>query len=402
MATGLDAVAVFVSVVEAGSFTKAALATGVPRSTVSARVAELEARLGVALLRRTTRRLQLTEAGRDYFDSVRQSLQQIAAAELALKSNQSEARGRLRIAAATNMGEGVIGDAIADFLAAYPHIEIELELGQRRVELIAEQYDLAIRLGELEETSSLVARRIGTIARQLMASPVYAADRAISHPRDINPREIIGFAGEQAIELLHEGGERYLLECRGRLQVNRMTAIRHTPSIKHDGQRRLRVGAGRQFPRDCRLADGRCPGPPAQPGRRGSRVSAILLFVYGLSLVGAGMFKADPGAGFPPGTPDAVTISAQGLMHLGFGGVGFLALIAAALIQAGVHFRSGDSGWGWFSAITGVGFFGAFVGIASGPGSPATVLGFYAAVILAFVWLSATFARVARSVGKGT
>jgi len=67
-----------------------------------------------------------------------------------------------------------------------------------------------------------------------------------------------------------------------------------------------------------------------------------------------------------------------------------------------VHFRSGDSGWGWFSAITGVGFFGAFVGIASGPGSPATVLGFYAAVILAFVWLSATFARVARSVGKGT
>jgi len=227
MATGLDAVAVFVSVVEAGSFTKAALATGVPRSTVSARVAELEARLGVALLRRTTRRLQLTEAGRDYFDSVRQSLQQIAAAELALKSNQSEARGRLRIAAATNMGEGVIGDAIADFLAAYPHIEIELELGQRRVELIAEQYDLAIRLGELEETSSLVARRIGTIARQLMASPVYAADRAISHPRDINPREIIGFAGEQAIELLHEGGERYLLECRGRLQVNRMTAIRH-------------------------------------------------------------------------------------------------------------------------------------------------------------------------------
>jgi hypothetical membrane protein len=134
---------------------------------------------------------------------------------------------------------------------------------------------------------------------------------------------------------------------------------------------------------------------------RGHRISAVLLFLYGLSLVGAGMFKADPGAGFPPGTPDAVTISAQGLMHFGFGGIGFLAFIAAALIQAGVHFKSGDPAWGWFSALTGVGFFGAFLGIASGPGSPTTVLAFYAAIVLAFVWLSATFARVTRSIRQG-
>ena len=128
---------------------------------------------------------------------------------------------------------------------------------------------------------------------------------------------------------------------------------------------------------------------------RGLRASAILIFIYGLSLVGAAVFKADPGAGFPPGAPEVVTeISFSGLMHFATGGVGFLALIAGAITRAVVHFRSKEAGWGWFALVTGVFFFAAFAGIASGAGNRVTVLGFYAAVILAFIWLTMMFNRV--------
>lgn len=131
---------------------------------------------------------------------------------------------------------------------------------------------------------------------------------------------------------------------------------------------------------------------------RGLRVSAILIFIYGLSLVGAALFKADPGAGFPLGAPEVVTeISFSGLMHFATGGVGFLALIAGAITRAVVHFRRGEAGWGWFALVTGVFFFAAFVGVASGAGNSVTVLGFYAAVVLAFVWLTMMFDRVRRA-----
>lgn len=127
---------------------------------------------------------------------------------------------------------------------------------------------------------------------------------------------------------------------------------------------------------------------------RGLRGSAVLIFIYGLSLVGAGLFKADPGAGFPPGAPEVVTeISFAGLMHFATGGVGFLALIAGAITRAVVYFRRHEGGRAWFALVTGVFFFAAFVGIASGAGNPVTVLGFYAAVILAFAWLTLEFNR---------
>lgn len=131
---------------------------------------------------------------------------------------------------------------------------------------------------------------------------------------------------------------------------------------------------------------------------RRRRISAVLIFVYGLSLVGAGLFKADPGAGFPPGTPETVTISTLGLMHFAFGGVGFLAFIVAALTRATYHFKAGERGWGWFATVTGIGFLAAFVGIASGAGNSVTVLGFYAAVVLAFVWLSMMFLHAERHI----
>lgn len=223
----LDAAEIFVSVAEAGSFTAAAKRLGMPKSTVSLRVAQLEARLGVTLIKRTTRRLQLTGEGQRYFETVKQSLADIGAMEALLRDWQAEPAGLLRIAGATNMGEGVIGDIIADFVLAFPRISVELILGQRRIDLYAENIDLALRLGALDDSASLVARHIGDVSRVLMASRDYLERQRFSHPRDIPAAEVIGFSGEPEVVLHHVSGMTHMLDSRGRLRANRMTAIRH-------------------------------------------------------------------------------------------------------------------------------------------------------------------------------
>jgi hypothetical protein len=120
----------------------------------------------------------------------------------------------------------------------------------------------------------------------------------------------------------------------------------------------------------------------------------ILVGVYGLSLIGAAIFKADPGLGFPPGTPDSgMTMSTSGLMHFASGGVGFLALIIACFVFAR-RFASQKQGvWAAYSVFTGVAFFAAFFGIASGSGNSLTILGFWVGLVLVWVWLSVLCAR---------
>ncbi|GAB3407702.1 DUF998 domain-containing protein [Flindersiella endophytica] len=123
---------------------------------------------------------------------------------------------------------------------------------------------------------------------------------------------------------------------------------------------------------------------------RGSRWAPRLLGVYGVSLIGAGAFRADPAAGFPAGTPaDANAVSWHGMLHLAVGAVGFLCLIAACFVLATRFARERSRGWATYSAVTGVIFFGGFVGIASGQGNPATVVTFVVAVLVAWSWVSA-------------
>jgi hypothetical protein len=130
-------------------------------------------------------------------------------------------------------------------------------------------------------------------------------------------------------------------------------------------------------------------------GTRGGTWGALLLAVYGLSLVAAGFFVADPAQGFPPGTPaEANAVSWHGLLHFISGGAGFLALIAAAFVFARRFAAAGERLWAGFSALTGLFFFAAFFGIASGSGSRALNVVFGLAVVLAWAWLSALHARV--------
>jgi hypothetical protein len=121
----------------------------------------------------------------------------------------------------------------------------------------------------------------------------------------------------------------------------------------------------------------------------------LLIGVYGLGLIGAGIFKADPAMGFPVGTPaDAMTISAHGLLHFITGGVGFLALIAACFVFARRFATLYQRGWAAYSAITGLVFFAGFLGIASGSGNSLTVLGLWVGVVLAWTWISVMTRRL--------
>jgi hypothetical protein len=125
----------------------------------------------------------------------------------------------------------------------------------------------------------------------------------------------------------------------------------------------------------------------------------LLLGLYGLGLVGAGIFTADPALGFPPGTPaDARSVSWHGLLHLVCGGIGFLGLIAACFVLARRFAGLRDRRWALASAVTGVVFLAGFAGIASGSGSGWTILGFWIAVVVAWTWLTALSVRLAREV----
>ena len=130
------------------------------------------------------------------------------------------------------------------------------------------------------------------------------------------------------------------------------------------------------------------------PGRA-STWGPILLALYGVGLIGAGVFPADPGRGFPPGTPETgLAMSTAGVLHFVFGGIGFYALIAACFVFARRFFGLRQRGWAIYSVVSGVGFFVAFAAIASGATSPSVMLGFYAAVVWIWGWHSALSGRV--------
>jgi hypothetical protein len=122
---------------------------------------------------------------------------------------------------------------------------------------------------------------------------------------------------------------------------------------------------------------------------RGKTWGTLLIGLYGLSLIGAGIFKADPAMGFPIGTPEgATTMSTHGMLHFMTGGIGFLALIAACFVFARRFASLGEKAWSAYSIVTGIVFFASFVGIASGSGNPWTILGFWIGLIFAWAWIS--------------
>ena len=165
---------VFAAVVEARSFTGAAARLGVAKSVVSRRMADLEARLGVSLFHRTTRRLSVTESGAAFHERTVRILADVAEAQDSLRSLQGELVGKFRVGAPMSFGTLHLAAAIAEFLGSHPGLEIELDLNDRRVELVSEGFDLAIRIGNLPD-STLIARKLAPCRQMACASPDYLA-----------------------------------------------------------------------------------------------------------------------------------------------------------------------------------------------------------------------------------
>src|SRR5262245_38392162 len=167
-AMDLNEIVVFARVVQAGSFVAAAAQLGMPKSTVSRKVSELEARLDARLLQRTTRKLSLTDVGRTYFDYGVRIVNELEAAEAAVGSLQEQPRGLLRVTAGVN--NAWLGDIIVEFMKRYPDVQVELLCTGRSVDLVEERFDVGIRAGVLAD-SSLIARSLGVATWFLVATP---------------------------------------------------------------------------------------------------------------------------------------------------------------------------------------------------------------------------------------
>lgn len=167
-----DAMSVFAAIADAGSLSAAGRRLGVPLATVSRKLADLESHLGTRLITRSTRRLELTDAGRDYLEACRQILEQVDEAERAASGAYAKVRGRLVVAAPIVFGRMHIVPVAATFLGLHPEVDIQLRLGDRNVNLIEEHIDVALRIGTLPD-SSLVATSVGEVRRVVCASPDY-------------------------------------------------------------------------------------------------------------------------------------------------------------------------------------------------------------------------------------
>jgi DNA-binding transcriptional LysR family regulator len=183
------------SVVEAGSLSAASRRLGVPLATVSRRVSELEAHLGTRLLNRSTRRLSLTDAGDSYIAACRRILDEVEEAERAASGEYRAPKGNLAITTPVVFGRLHVLPIVLEFLKVYPEIDVRMVLVDRVVDLLEDHVDLAVRIGELPD-SSLVARRVGEIRRVVCGSPRYMDERGVPRrPQDLASHDCITFEG---------------------------------------------------------------------------------------------------------------------------------------------------------------------------------------------------------------
>ncbi len=189
---GLDNLAVFVEVVDAGGFTAAARVLGVRKSSVSRRVNQLEERLGVQLLHRTTRQLRLTDAGVAYYRRCADALAEVRDAERELSATRDEPHGTLRITTTESIAELVLSPIVAGFLRRYPRVELVVNTSKQPLDLISEGFDLAIRVGAPPDSTTLKSRPLG------LARPCYCASidylrqaPALRRPEDLGEHDCV-------------------------------------------------------------------------------------------------------------------------------------------------------------------------------------------------------------------
>lgn len=218
----------FVRVIEAGSFSAAARLLHVGQPAVSKTVAQLEQQLGVRLLLRSTHGLTPTEAGRSYYERARRALEEAEEAELAARGAGSALTGRLRICAAVTFARLHVIPRLPRFLHQHPALEVDIVLDDRNIDLIEQGIDLALRMGQLADTS-LTARKIGEGARRVIATPAYFASAGTpTVPGDLATHQVVihelGQNGHNFT--FHKDGHSATVTVQGRLRTNAAEGVR--------------------------------------------------------------------------------------------------------------------------------------------------------------------------------
>lgn len=213
----------FAKVVEAGGFAAAGRLLGIPKSRLSRRIAELEERLNARLLQRTTRKLQLTALGERYLRHCQAMLLEAEQAEEVVASVTSEPRGPLRVSSPVGLANPFLSPLVRDFLLRYPQVQLDLLLVNRRVDLINEGIDVALRVREADdEEPNLVTRRLREARTEVVASPAFAAAHPVMHPRELAELPFLGAPDADRlsrVRLRDDAGERFELAMPARLGV---------------------------------------------------------------------------------------------------------------------------------------------------------------------------------------
>ncbi|MDO9482563.1 MAG: LysR family transcriptional regulator [Hydrogenophaga sp.] len=215
---------IFARVAELGSFSRAAERLGLPKSTVSRRLAALEQRMGERLLLRTTRRQTVTEFGLQLLEHARQVVAELDAVSALREQRQAAPSGRLRVSMPSDFANLVLVDSLAAFLALHPAISLELDLSPRRVDLLGEGFDVAVRMGDLPDDALLVASKLAVFTHGLYASPGYLAEHGDPQTPDELTRHtavrLMRGNGEPAGWMLVQGEQRWSGVPAGRVTAN--------------------------------------------------------------------------------------------------------------------------------------------------------------------------------------
>lgn len=222
-----SALPIFVSVVECGSFSAAGQKLGLSKSAISKRITQLEQHLGIQLLQRTTRSLSLTDAGARYFEYIRPAVLLTQEGLDAISELQQTPKGNLRISVPMVFGRLYIAPLIAEFLKRYPDIQLQMQMDDKTTDLITDGFDLAIRIGELPD-SSLIARKIAPCLSVICASPAYLAQHGLPMvPSELTQHNCLFYSYFQdGVEWsFHSPDGMQRIQPKGNYQVNNSDAI---------------------------------------------------------------------------------------------------------------------------------------------------------------------------------
>ncbi|MCA2958620.1 MAG: LysR family transcriptional regulator [Silvanigrellales bacterium] len=229
MSSDLNEIRSFVAAARHGGLSRAAQVTGVAKATLSRHVANLEERLGVLLVQRTSRQFVLTDAGRHFAAECEESLRSLSEAEEVVRSFQHEPTGTLRIAAVPEIGNVVLPSVLARYLALYPRVEVEVDVSQAVVDLVKDAFDVALRIG-VDTDASHLQKRLGLLPSVLVGSASFLRNRpTYKTPGDVAKGDLLRFAPHgrvSAVSMVGPDGQKEHLNLESRFCANNLTLLK--------------------------------------------------------------------------------------------------------------------------------------------------------------------------------